>query len=65
MDKTEDILIALFDFQRFEGNVHLDKIIGLDRKNAFGIPLNDSELEVNAAGEFDTWRTRTEENKKL
>lgn len=114
MDKTESLLRALFDFQRFAGNERLDALIraagdgnaddaaaggagadGADTGSAktgvvgtgsaragnagtggaragntgtggvgAGVPLEDDEVDLNAAGEADAWRVRTGEKKK-
>lgn len=114
MDKTESLLRALFDFQRFAGNERLDALIraagdagndeakagdagfsGADTDGAkagnagtggakagnagiggakignagtrgvgAGVPLEDDEVDLNAAGEADAWRVRTGEKKK-
>lgn len=74
MDKTENLLRALFDFQRFAGNERLDGLIraagdgnagnmGFGGAGA-GVPLEDDDMELNAAGEADAWRVRTGERKK-
>lgn len=47
----EDILRALFDYQRFVGNASLNKIIS-DTESRYGAIISDDELEsVSAAGE--------------
>ena len=56
MENTEKRLQALLDFQCFAGNKRLDDVIC-----AAGLPgdireLSDDELELNAAGEPETWR---------
>ncbi len=51
MEKTEDTIRRLFDFQRFASNKHLDKIIADCEDD--GVLLEDSELDINAAGETD------------
>lgn len=64
MDKTEGLLRALFDFQRFEGNKRLDDVICAAGDVGGGVPLEDDDMELNAAGEADAWRVRTGEKKK-
>ena len=64
MDRTEKLLRALFDFQHFAGNERLDKIIRTAEQTGNGTPLEDSELEVNAAGEANAWRFSAEDDKK-
>lgn len=64
MDRTENLLRALFDFQRFAGNERLDKMIRAAEQTESVMPLEDSELEVNAAGEADAWRFSTKDDKK-
>ena len=45
-------LKALFEFQRFEKNAHLDKLIS-ETENRYARKLSDDELTmVNAAGEL-------------
>ncbi len=56
MDRSEKLLRALFDFQRFQKNERLEKIV---RTEDMGVPLDDSDLELNAAGENETWRAET------
>lgn len=49
MEKT---LKGLFDFQRFENNDHLSRLIK-ESENRYSRELSDDELEqVNAAGDF-------------
>ena len=62
MDETEKMLHTLFDFQRFEGNERLNKIIRSAESDEKGIFLEDDRLELNAAGEPETWRIRTWED---
>ena len=130
MDKMENVLRALFDFQRFAGNKQLDDMIRAAEETCgvagakqdtsgvksaenvqdimgeepakntrgimgakpaekkrgisgaksakktrdtseseaaekiYGMPLDDSELDVNAAGEIDAWRTQMGDKKK-
>lgn len=64
MDETEKLLRSLFDFQRFEGNERLNKVIRSVEGDGNGLPLEDSRLELNAAGEPDTWRIRMWEDDK-
>ncbi len=64
MDRTENILRALFDFQRFAGNKRLDSVIRAAEGAPFGLPLEDGEMELNAAGEPETWRLLKEDGKK-
>ncbi len=65
MDRTESRLRALFDFQRFAGNSRLEKLIRSVEETAGGVPLDDCELEVNAAGDADVYRLQAEDRKKL
>lgn len=64
MDETKKLLRSLFDFQRFEGNERLDRVIRSVEAGGSGLPLEDSWLELNAAGEPEAWRTRTGEDDK-
>lgn len=64
MDKTEKLLRSLFDLQHFEKNERLDKVIHGAEDGESGLPLDDSQLELNAAGEPEAWRIRTEEDDK-
>lgn len=64
MDKTEKLLRSLFDLQHFEKNERLDKVIHGVEDGESGLPLDDSRLELNAAGEPEAWRIRTEEDDK-
>ncbi len=64
MDKTEYLLRTLFDFQRFAGNGRLDRLIRAAAETEGGVPLEDSELELNAAGDADAWRLRTKDGEK-
>lgn len=64
MDKTEKLLYSLFDFQRFEKNERLDKVIRSAGNDGEILPLDDSQLELNAAGEPEAWRVRIEEDGK-
>ena len=64
MENTEKRLRSLFDFQRFAGSQRLDALI-----RAVGLPgdvreLSDDELELNAAGEPEAWRSLTDGDKK-
>lgn len=61
MDKTEKLLRRLFDYQRFEENERLDKLIQ-DADGEDGVPLEDSRLDLNAAGEPEIWRSRKRED---
>ena len=58
MDNMEKRLCALFDFQRFAGNERLDALIRAAGESDAGTPLDDGELDLNAAGEPETWRTQ-------
>ena len=58
MDNTEKRLRALFDFQRFAGNERLDALIRAAEESGAGTPLDDGELDLNAAGEPEAWRLR-------
>lgn len=64
MDKTEKLLRSLFDLQHFEKNERLDKVIHGAEDGESGLPLDDSQLEFNAAGEPEAWRIRTGEDDK-
>ncbi len=59
MDQMEQVLRALFDFQRFDENVRLGKLIRAAGETKDGALLDDSELELNAAGDADAWRIET------
>lgn len=49
----EKILQTLFDYQRFEKNARLEKLIG-ETEERYAAALSDDELGlVNAAGEFE------------
>ena len=61
MDKTERALRALFDFQRFERGGRLDAIIKSVDDDI--VPLDDNDLELNAAGECDIWRADKRDDK--
>ena len=56
MDRTEQMVRTLFDFQRFAGNRRLDRLIRTAQEAGDGALLDDSELELNAAGDADAWR---------
>ncbi len=59
----ENKLKALFDYQKFEKNEHLQKII-VDTENYYGKELDDNDLFfVNAAGEFNMTGGTISENK--
>lgn len=59
MDKIEKLIHSLFDFQRFEGNERLNRAIHSTEGGENGFPLEESQLELNAAGEPEAWRIRT------
>ena len=65
MDRTEQMLRTLFDFQRFAGNERLDRLIRTAQETEDGMLLDDSELELNAAGDADAWRVETKDGDKL
>ena len=51
MDKTQEKLKLLFDYQRFAGNEHLASLIR-KAENGGATPLSDDDLsEVAAAGD--------------
>lgn len=52
----ENLLRSLFDFQRFAGNLSLDRLIRSAEFPGGALPLSDGELEINAAGESEAWR---------
>lgn len=52
-DRTEHVLHVLFDFQRFAGNKRLSRVICAAESAGAGMVLDDSELELNAAGNLD------------
>lgn len=62
MDESEKLLRALLDFQRFEKNERLDKVIRSTEEDMDGLPLDDSRLDLNAAGEPEIWRSRKRED---
>lgn len=62
MDESEKLLRALLDFQRFEKNERLDKVIRGTEEDMDGLPLDDSRLDLNAAGEPEIWRSRKRED---
>lgn len=62
MDESEKMLRALLDFQRFEKNERLDKVIRSTEEDMDGLPLDDSRLDLNAAGEPEIWRSRKRED---
>ncbi len=64
MDRTERVLQKLFDFQRFTGNKRLDRLIRDAEESEVGVLLDDSELELNAAGDADAWQLRKEDEEK-
>ena len=64
MDKSEKLLRALFDIQRFEKNERLENIIRSTADDENGLPLEDSRLDLNAAGEPDIWRGQKREDDK-
>lgn len=64
MDETKKLLRSLFDFQRFEGNERLNRVVRSIEGGGNELPLEDSCLELNAAGEPETWRIRTGEDDK-
>lgn len=60
MAVTENLLMRLFDFQRFQGNERLEKLI-LQTEQRCGLEgelctLPDESLEVWAAGDVDAMR---------
>lgn len=60
MDGMEKLLRSLLDFQRFEGNERLDGVIQHSTEGGeSGLPLEDGQMEVNAAGEPEIWRIPT------
>ena len=65
MDNIEKRLRTLFDFQRFAGNERLDAIIRAAGESDAGTPLDDGELDLNAAGEPETWRLRGKDGGSL
>ena len=62
---NENLLRALFDFQRFAGNERLDALIRAAEEPDAGTPLSDGELDLNAAGEPEAWRPRGEDGESL
>ena len=64
MNKTEGLLRTLFDFQRFAGNKRLEALIRDVDGAGDGVPLEDSTLELNAAGGADVWRNETQDGLK-
>ncbi len=64
MNKTEGLLRTLFDFQRFAGNKRLEALIRDADGAGNGVPLEDSALEVNAAGGAEVWRSETKDGLK-
>ncbi len=64
MDNFEKTLHALFDLQRFAGNERLDKLIRRAVPTDGSVSLDDNDLELNAAGESDVWRMKTEDDEK-
>ena len=65
MGQTESFLRKLFDFQRFAGNKRLDEMIRAAEEAETGRPLEDSEMNLNAAGETDVRRLKAEEDETL
>ncbi len=65
MDGIERTLRVLFDFQRFSGNRRLGRLIRDAEEARAGVGLDDSELELNAAGDADALRLRTKDEDKL
>lgn len=63
MEKTEKMLRALFDFQRFAENKRLEAMI-LSAEEGVG-SLDDDELEINAAGDLDALFTQTDGDEDL
>lgn len=58
----EKKLKALFDFQKFENNAKLDKIIR-ESEERYGTALSDDELELaSAAGEATMRKEESAEN---
>ena len=64
MDISEKLMRLLFDFQRFEQNERLDKVIHSTESCENGLLLEDDRLDLNAAREPNTWRTHTWEDDK-
>ena len=64
MDRTEHVLRTLFDFQRFAGNRRLDRLIRAAQAAGDGVLLDDSELELNAAGDADARRIQRKDEDK-
>ena len=62
---NENLLRALFDFQRFAGNERLDALIRAAGGSDAGTPLDDGALDLNAAGEPEAWRLRGVDGKSL
>ncbi|MDD4080137.1 MAG: hypothetical protein PHP02_01820 [Eubacteriales bacterium] len=58
MTMSDKVLRKLLDFQRFEGEERLGRLIdgALARWVKKGIPLSDEDLELNAAGDPDILR---------
>ena len=65
MENMEKRLRALFDFQRFAGNERLDALIRAAEESDAGTPLDDGELDLNAAGEPEAWRLRGKDGEPL
>ncbi len=58
MEKTEKMVRALFDLQRFAGNKRLETMIA---SAAEGVgSLDDDELDLNAAGDTDALLMQTD-----
>ncbi len=64
MDRTERMVRTLFDFQRFAGNRRLDRLIRTAHETGDSLLLDDSELELNAAGDADAWRVGKKDEDK-
>ena len=64
MDRTERMVRTLFDFQRFAGNKRLDRLIRAAQEAGDGVLLDDSELELNAAGDAEAWRVGKKDEDK-
>lgn len=64
MDRTEQMVRTLFDFQRFAGSKRLDRLIRAAQEAGAGVLLDDSELELSAAGDADAWRAEKKNEDK-
>ena len=61
----ENLLRALFDFQRFAGNQRLDDVIRSAGLPGGAVELTDDELDLNAAGDVEAWRLMPDNGEKL